>query len=1710
MKKNTTPTCLDRFYQTGLQLLMTLGLFLIVSAQLTGQLACPNDVGAACDDCPNNVTAANPDLTADCEVSLTIAIVIDESNSIGSANAQDDVELGVMAFLNELACTPAQAAIIEFGSISRYVVPEYTPILDLVDGMQDYFDGTGTATAPFNNQIYTIPPDGDPFLGGTNWQAALTNVDNLPVPDLVLFFTDGNPTTYSPNPNDPSGLNNYDFCGSGSTTQDAELYNAVQLANKVKGEGSHMFVLGVGAVAAANIQVISDVPGSGGTEFDPNGTGDAANVATSDYSLEPDFAQLQENLATIANDLCPLILTCEPTPTCTGESNGMIDISIVSDAVPPYRVIVNGTPAFNTNQTTFVVPNLSAGSYEIAVETGVDCFRDGICTTVIIEDAPVCTIESTTAESCDELGNVTFSINSGFPNYTYEITNDADNSVLATGAYTVGDADPFVDNISGGNYTVTVTDDLGCESICTFSIAPPVDCCPCTGDPSIDGAAEAMLGCNPDDIDGNGQPDVLDEILGGVTATPGSGVGCMLDAAGITFVDGAVTATGCMRSVVRTYSVNNECGDGTTTFMQTITWTVDLEDPMFAACPATPIDLGCNPAEPTTADAEAAAGTPADDCGITDVTTTAGTITSTGCMRTQTFTVTATDGCAKTAACEVTYEWTVDDEDPEVFAEFDPISCNDEFPSPDLITVTDNCGLASRSVALLPFTENICDGYTVGYEVTAIDNCGNTTIETVSFDILPDTEAPEITPLFGDVMNNDIIIVECQNRDEDWTPFGMGANDILATDDCSDVTVTFEDTLLEEGECGISDFISRWSCVWTATDECGNANTFTVFMTIIDTEAPTPDSNFPLVVSATCDNIPDPVYPTATDNCSSVNTSLITTREEGDCAGSYVLVNRFTFTDGCGNSSELIQTVNVMDEAAPEMFLSGEFVFDLPDGATKQVSCQELWDIETDLVNTIVVDDCDPEASFQVAWEYGNFVDCSTFGYSYLAILTVTASDDCGNATTHSITFEVQDNTAPELVGVPEDVCADEMPEPVRVLATDLCGSPRVIMTESAPLSCGTDGVMVIRTWTASDRCGNESSATQRIILSPSTTSSMAILDEDGNVVNSGDNFSIEANCAAGDYGIREYVLANIDESSVCALTNIIVTVENVQLGDCTEGEDFATADVNITATSVCSGELSFAATVSLLDRTGPVFGEIAEIILPCGEEMPQPQVEDLCGTSVDLSGRWIDDPTVVCAGENSAYRYEWTATDECGNVSSTIQVVSIRDYWGPEFFNLPDDSCQEEIEPGSVTAIDRCTGAETEVVFVSATSQLAGCGRLTTYTWTATDACGNVSTAKRYRQTDDVIAPVLFKRSNRLKGAQDGGEITIDCPFPRFDEQGFPDFGPRAFLIKDNCPGGTELGVSVVRLTGDACDPAGYLGSYQYVWTATDACGNASTFSLVVTLVDETPPAFFDVPEPIVTIFCDDEVPAVVAPNIFEECSTARLDFSSERVLTADGFQETRTWLATDLCGNADVFEQVITYADKEINCKFELAGNSLICGTSNNELTVTNSGGRAPYTYAWRMVDCDGFITGADDEQTVLFTSGFTSQNFEVTVTDADGCQQVCTFTVACKKETFTTDPIDDTGFDPDDSENPDNFTVFPNPATDNISVILPAAGSAATGFSVIDLMGKRVLSGKTPQQTDEPFTINIRELPAGPYLLQLNRVDGTRSVKQIVVIK
>ena len=109
-------------------------------------------------------------------------------------------------------------------------------------------------------------------------------------------------------------------------------------------------------------------------------------------------------------------------------------------------------------------------------------------------------------------------------------------------------------------------------------------------------------------------------------------------------------------------------------------------------------------------------------------------------------------------------------------------------------------------------------------------------------------------------------------------------------------------------------------------------------------------------------------------------------------------------------------------------------------------------------------------------------------------------------------------------------------------------------------------------------------------------------------------------------------------------------------------------------------------------------------------------------------------------------------------------------------------------------------------------------------------------------------------------------------------------------------------------------------IGKYVRIYTATDECGNSSIFQQILTLTDDVDPEFTAVPEGA-TYECFEEIEYLDA-TATDNCSGATVTVVADTVFSSDCMQTftiTRTFTATDNCGNSATATQVIEVQDTE-----------------------------------------------------------------------------------------------------------------------------------------------------------------------------------------------
>lgn len=168
-----------------------------------------------------------------------------------------------------------------------------------------------------------------------------------------------------------------------------------------------------------------------------------------------------ENITVIIDEpMAPLALTSVTTDVlCHGGDDGNIDLTVLGGTTPYSYTWSNGSNVI-LSDTTQDLANLKADEYEVLVEDANGCIAS--LTAVINEPAaPITLTSSITDVDCFGVssGAIDISVSGGTPNYTYAWSN--------------GQTTEDLNAITSGNYTVTITDQNGCEKVESFFVKQP-------------------------------------------------------------------------------------------------------------------------------------------------------------------------------------------------------------------------------------------------------------------------------------------------------------------------------------------------------------------------------------------------------------------------------------------------------------------------------------------------------------------------------------------------------------------------------------------------------------------------------------------------------------------------------------------------------------------------------------------------------------------------------------------------------------------------------------------------------------------------------------------------------------------------------------------------------------------------------------------------------------------------------------------------------------------------------------------------------------------------------------------------------------------------------------------------------------------------------------------------------------------------------------
>ncbi len=507
------------------------------------------------------------------------------------------------------------------------------------------------------------------------------------------------------------------------------------------------------------------------------------------------------------------------------------------------------------------------------------------------------------------------------------------------------------------------------------------------------------------------------------------------------------------------------------------------------------------------------------------------------------------------------------------------------------------------------------------------------------------------------------------------------------------------------------------------------------------------------------------------------------------------------------------------------------------------------------------------------------------------------------------------------------------------------------------------------------------SSATVSITVNPMPTNILGEINPEGPVC-PGDSFTISASATDGD----TYELWNEGNSSKIADLPYKTAISGTS---------------NYTIRAISSfGCTSSAAYSVLVESTPP---EITcpenKILHPasgeCSVSIPDYTdsitISDNCSDIVDITIIQSPEAGSPLVGHGDFETITIKAIDEAGNSDSCSFTVTLVDIENPVIENLPSNSIEDSdngvcgasiswVEPS--VSDHSCTGAS-----ISQTSGLAN-GSIfpigtSTVIYTATDAAGNTSVDSFTVQVNDVEDPAINLPANISVGTDtDSCNAVVTFTEP---------------TTTDNC-----TGASILQTAGLPSNSIFPIGTTTNIYEATDASGNTTLDSFIVTVYDDQKPDIIGCPSNISQDNDTDACGAIVnwtEPTATDNCDGDLAGYLSRSHAPGDFFPvgtTTVSYVFEDATGNQETCSFDVIISDTQVP---QISCNENITTTADegeNYATVIYTAPEGSDNCEGEtIVQTEGLASGSQ------FPEGITVNTF--VVTDVAGNTDTCSFTVS-----------------------------------------------------------------------------------------------------------
>ncbi|PTE60836.1 YSIRK signal domain/LPXTG anchor domain surface protein, partial [Staphylococcus epidermidis] len=802
----------------------------------------------------------------------------------------------------------------------------------------------------------------------------------------------------------------------------------------------------------------------------------------------------------------------------------------------------------------------------------------------------------------------------------------------------------------------------------------------------------------------------------------------------------------------------------------------------------------------------------------------------------------------------------VADQTQEVNTEITPITIESEDNSDQAVTNKVD-GLPDgvtfdEATNTISGTPSEVGSYTV--TVTTTDESGNATETTFTINV-EDTTKPTVEDIADQTqeVNTEIEPIKIEATDN-------GGQAVTNKVDGLPDGVTFDEAT--NTISGTPSEVDSYDIIVTTTDENGNSETTTFTIDVEDTTKPTVESVVdqtqevnteitPIKIEATdnsgqavankVDGLPNGVTFDETTNTISGTPSEV---------GSYDII--VTTTDESGNVTETIFTIDVEDTTKPTV----ESIA----GQTQEVNT-EIEPIKIEATDnsgqavTNKVDGLPNGVTFDEATNTISGTPSEVGSYT----VTVTTTDESGNATETTFTIDVEDTTKPTVESV-----ADQTQEvnteitPITIESEDNSGQAVTNKVEGLPAGMTFDettntisgtpsevGSYTV-TVTTTDESGNETETTFTIDVEDTTKPTVESIANQTQEVNTEITpIKIEATDNSG-----QAVTNKVD-----GLPNGVTFDETTNTISGTPSE-VGSYDIKVTTTDESGNATETTFTINVEDTTKPTVESVADQTQEINTEIEPIKIEarDNSGQAVTNKvdglpdGVTFDEATNTISGtpsEVGSYDITVTTTDESGNATETTFTIDVEDTTKPTVESIADQTQEvnTEITPITIESEDNSGQAVTNkveglpngVTFDEATNTISGTpSEVGSYdiTVTTTDKNGNSETTTFTIDVQDTTKPTVESVADQTQEVNtEITPITIESE----DNSG---------QTVTNKVDGLPDDVTFDEATNTISGTPSKVGSYDITVTTTDESGNATETTFTIDVEDTTKPTVEDI----------------------------------------------------------------------------------------------------------------------------------------------------------------------------------------------------------------------------------------------------------------------